>query len=292
MILLPQKLFASPEVKVLLRDGQNCVLSKSLSRGVSGREAYLATHAVSLVLAGEQRLRTYDETLATVGAGELAVLPRGLYYVTDLKPAEGNFRSLLFYFDDLALQEYLAVTAVTAHRGEEGLTPFAAPQSVALRTFATALVDLLPSPTLGRAFLRLKTLELLHLVRATTGRAADFDRFLFRLSLPRQRNIKGFMERNYHKPLKIEDYAYLTGRSPTTFRRDFKAYYNTTPQRWLREQRLQRAEQLARHGNSSVTDLAHAVGYDNVSYFIREFRRRTGTSPKQFMLGRRAERDT
>ena len=40
------------------------------------------------------------------------------------------------------------------------------------------------------------------------------------------------MEKNFDKPLKIEDYAYLTGRSLSTFRRDFKSYFEITPQKW------------------------------------------------------------
>ena len=46
------------------------------------------------------------------------------------------------------------------------------------------------------------------------------------------------MQKNFDKPLKIEDYAYLTGRSVSTFRRDFKASFSMTPQQWIKEQRL------------------------------------------------------
>ena len=38
------------------------------------------------------------------------------------------------------------------------------------------------------------------------------------------------MERNFDKPLTIEDYAYLTGRSESTFRREFKIKYGVYPQ--------------------------------------------------------------
>lgn len=92
------------------------------------------------------------------------------------------------------------------------------------------------------------------------------------------------MEHNYLKPLGVEDYAYLTGRSVSSFRRDFRAFFGTTPNKWLRERRLRQAVALVEGGARNVTELSYAVGYDNVSYFIREFRRLTGFSPKQFML--------
>ena len=286
MILIPQRLFPSPDVQTLLRDGNSCILHKSLPTEVKGREAYVSQHVVSIVLAGEQRLRTYDDTVIRVRAGELVFLPRGVYYVTDLKPAAGNFESLLCYFDDDAIHDYLSEVSVTEVDRSGAPDHLRFHQSPAIETFANALLSTFGKRRFGKQFLRLKTLELLHLINASTT-DADFSRFLFRLTLPKQRNIKGFMERNYDKPLKIEDYAYLTGRSPTTFRRDFKAYFNVTPQRWIKDRRITRAVELATAGEMSVAELSHTVGYDNTSYFIRAFRERTGRSPKQFMIGLR-----
>ena len=135
----------------------------------------------------------------------------------------------------------------------------------------------------------MKILELLHLLNDEIGeeRLASF---LFRLSLPNKRNIKDFIEYNYDKPLKIEDYAYLTGRSVSTFRRDFKSQFSTTPQRWLKEKRMEKALQLTHQGQLSVTQLAYEVGYENVSYFIKEFKAYVGVSPKQYLLNQQRGR--
>ena len=92
------------------------------------------------------------------------------------------------------------------------------------------------------------------------------------------------MEKNFDKPLKIEDYAYLTGRSISTFRRDFKSTYNMTPQKWLKEKKMEKALLLLNHKELSVTDLAYEIGYENVSYFIKVFKNNVGQSPKQYML--------
>ena len=96
--------------------------------------------------------------------------------------------------------------------------------------------------------------------------------------------IETFMENNFDKPLKIEDYAYLTGRSLSTFRRDFKAYYQLTPQKWLVEKRLDKALTILTQKEISVTELAYEVGYENISYFIKAFKNKVGQSPKQYIL--------
>ena len=92
------------------------------------------------------------------------------------------------------------------------------------------------------------------------------------------------MKANYDKPLKIEDYAYLTGRSESSFRRDFKAQFDTTPQKWLKSQRLEKALQILHEKDISVTQLAYETGYENISYFIKAFKDEYGLSPKQYAL--------
>ena len=96
MILIPQRLFESPQVTTILRDGNVCILQKELTEPVVKREGYISNHVVSIVLAGEQQIRTYDENLIRVKQGEVLFIPRGMYYITDLLPKDGTFKSLLF----------------------------------------------------------------------------------------------------------------------------------------------------------------------------------------------------
>ena len=70
------------------------------------REGYISNHVVSVVLAGEQQIRTYDENLIRVKQGEVLFIPRGMYYITDLLPKEGTFKSLLFYFNPYEIAPY------------------------------------------------------------------------------------------------------------------------------------------------------------------------------------------
>ncbi|MEL6142424.1 MAG: hypothetical protein AAFU67_12475 [Bacteroidota bacterium] len=113
MILIPQRLFADPQVSILLRQENTCILRKELTQPLIQREAYVANHVISFVLAGEQKLKTYDEHLISVKEGEIVFLPRGVYYVTDLLPAQGHFKSVLFYFDDELIHSFLRHSKVT-----------------------------------------------------------------------------------------------------------------------------------------------------------------------------------
>lgn len=285
MILIPQRLFVLPQVSTLLRDGNRSILHKRLTAAVKQREGYLSEHAISFVLQGEQQITTYEGDTFVLKAGEAALIPRGIYYITDLVPTAGNFESLLFYFDDSLVQDFLQTRNGVAPRPDMGavdlLTIGRQPE---LRTYGQSLLQLYGAGlTRQRELTRIKILELLLLLDGL-GVCSDFAQVLFQLSLPKQRNIKAFMAANFDKPLKVEDYAYLTGRSLSSFRRDFKSFFATTPQAWLKAQRLEKARQIALAGSISVTELAYEVGYENISYFIKAFKEEFGQSPKQMML--------
>lgn len=287
MILIPQRLFQDKQVTTILRDGNICILQKELTYPVAQREGYVANHVVSILLSGEQHIRTYEDKLIRVQPNEVLFIPRGMYYITDLLPKQGTFKSLLFYFNDAIIQKFLSTTSVSeiSRTSVPDHLKFGVVPSI--RVFAESLISIYQIQQLrNRNFLDVKMLELLYLLNDLAEDQLFAD-FLFRLTLPKKRNIKTFMENNFDKPLKIEDYAYLTGRSVSTFRRNFKSYYDRTPQKWLKEKRMDKALQLLNERDVSVTQVAYEVGYENISYFIKEFRGQVGLSPKQYLLAQR-----
>lgn len=286
MILIPQRLFGNKEVKTLLRDGNTCILEKQLSESLYQREGYISNHVVSILLAGQQKIKTYEEKTITINAGEILFIPRGLYHITDLISENGNFHSLLFYFDDAILQEFLSTVQVKEIVKKDIPEYLQLGTNPTINIFAKSLISIYqPKQLKDKSLLRLKVLELLHLINELVSEQV-FTEFLFQLTLPKKRNIKSFIENNFDKPLKVEDYAYLTGRSVSTFRRDFKEQFATTPKKWLKEKRIEKAVHLLEGKEFSVTDLAFEVGYENISYFIKEFKTQIGLSPKQYIISK------
>lgn len=286
MILIPQRLFELKSVRTIFRDGNVCILEKELSKSIHDREGYISNHVISIQLSGEQHIRTYEDDLIKVKTNEVVFIPRGLYHVTDLIARDGIFKNLLFYFDDAIILDFLATSKITSisKKDVQAYLKFGVIPSIEL--FAKSLIQIYQGNKLkNKRFLNLKILELLHLLNGLASEQ-QFANFLFRLTLPQKRNIKSFMEHNFDKPLKIEDYAYLTGRSVSTFRRDFKFSFEITPRKWIKEKRLDKAVELLKKKEISVTQLAYDVGYENISYFIKEFKNHTGLSPKQFLLAR------
>lgn len=68
-----------------------------------------------------------------------------------------------------------------------------------------------------------------------------------------------------------------------TFIRLFRLQTGFTPTDYIIHRRILRAQLLFISGNRSVKEVAHQVGYDNISYFGRTFKRIVGMSPLHFL---------
>lgn len=96
---------------------------------------------------------------------------------------------------------------------------------------------------------------------------------------PHKINLTDFMEKHYMFNMTMEKFGYLTGRSLTTFKRDFKKAYNTTPQRWLTQKRLELAHSQLAEQKRKPVDVYLEVGFENLSHFSYAFRKQYGYAP-------------
>jgi AraC-like DNA-binding protein len=80
--------------------------------------------------------------------------------------------------------------------------------------------------------------------------------------------------------LPLERFAYLTGRSLTTFKSDFKRIFQTTPGRWLTEKRINLAHYKLTNSKQKATDVYLSVGFENLSHFSTTFKKAFGVSPR------------
>ncbi len=83
-------------------------------------------------------------------------------------------------------------------------------------------------------------------------------------------------------PLTIRDLALEFHLSPSYLQRLFKHETGVCMGEWLNEQRLQRAAQLLANSYMSVKEIAHSVGYEHASSFIRAFERRFMEAPARY----------
>jgi len=282
--VIPEYLYTLPNIEVLFSQKQSSILHKTLNENLIDKEMFLSTVAILFVIKGKQIIRSYDNESIVVQEGHLLFLMKDMYLVSDfVTDGEEAFEAILFFIDEVFIEKYRlssnGVIKLSASGAVKSRVNTLQPNSQ-IKLYMDALMRVYSKTANSEQLLELKLRELLHLVSVQQGGDRILASFLSLSNKPEKRNIKSFMEENYLKNLKVEDYALLTGRSLSSFIRDFKRLYNTTPNKWLIQRRLKKANKLLTTTNLNVTDTAFEVGYENVSHFINAYKKCFGYTPK------------
>jgi AraC-like DNA-binding protein len=91
-----------------------------------------------------------------------------------------------------------------------------------------------------------------------------------------------FMRDNYAKDIRLSDIAAVSDISAKYFCRFFKKMTDKTPIEYLVDYRIERASKMLISGNMPVTEIALSCGFNDLSYFIKTFKRYKGVSPLKF----------
>ncbi|GIQ71149.1 helix-turn-helix domain-containing protein [Xylanibacillus composti] len=102
--------------------------------------------------------------------------------------------------------------------------------------------------------------------------------------------IKEIIETRYADlNLSLQTIADALGMSPAYVSRVFRKAESVAIHAYIRETRLQHALRLLETSDSPIADIMERVGYGNVSNFFRHFKKRYGTTPKEYRLKRSIE---
>ena len=96
------------------------------------------------------------------------------------------------------------------------------------------------------------------------------------------RRARDFIDRNYCEPLDLDALARVAGVSKYHFARSFEAAYGETPIRYLTRRRIERAQDLLRVANLTVTEVCMAVGFASLGSFSARFSQLVGQSPTAY----------
>jgi AraC-like DNA-binding protein len=96
------------------------------------------------------------------------------------------------------------------------------------------------------------------------------------------RRARDLMDRCYAEPLNLRELAAAAGVSKYHFLRCFASAYGLTPANYLRDRRVERAQDLLRATNLTVTEVCALVGFSSLGSFSTRFRERVGVSPSAY----------
>jgi AraC-like DNA-binding protein len=110
--------------------------------------------------------------------------------------------------------------------------------------------------------------------RPSSGAPAPAARHLLR--------ARDLIDVRYAEPLDIAAMARRAHASPAHFSRSFKRAFGETPHQYLLTRRIERAKDLLRETDLSVTEVSLEVGFASLGSFSSTFKRIVGTTPREF----------
>lgn len=241
-----------------------------------GGESTFEDHVLVGVLAGELKVVLADRTLVGA-AGDTVLLPRKQPVTLIKTPKDGAaYQAMVLKLPAALVRTYYAANrprpAAPAATG-----PLLFPKNPLLQSLFASLRPYLElQQPLPEKLLTGKVAEGIEILRSLD---AGSDGVLADFAEPGKVNLVEFMEANYMFNLSLATFSYLTGRSLTTFKRDFKKAFQLTPQRWLTQKRLALAHYQLAEKRRKPVELYLEVGFENLAHFSYAFKKHFGYSP-------------
>src|ERR1700722_1503666 len=130
----------------------------------------------------------------------------------------------------------------------------------------------------------LATLLATHLLRTYNLTAKDSAQLSGGLGPARELRVPEYIQRLLDRDLSIEVLAEVAGLSPNYFAVLFRQSTGFTPHQFVSHHRVELAQQLLKHGDLSLADIAYRCGFTSQSQFTTIFRRFTGFTPGRFRV--------
>jgi len=148
------------------------------------------------------------------------------------------------------------------------------------RIFHNYIDSLLPyvesNTTMSTELVKTKIKEAVLIFLQTNPELANI---LFDFSEPGKIDLENYMNEHYLFGGDLKEFAYLTGRSLSTFKRDFYQIYGMTPNRWLIRKRLEDAYYLLKEKKWKATEVFSEVGFKDYAHFSVVFKKAFGRAP-------------
>lgn len=236
-------------------------------------------HSMNILIEGSKIIHTTNENL-TINAKELCFLTQNNYYMSERMTKESRYKSMILYFDDAFVLEFikkyklqlttteeqnsLQISYVSDKYFLENIMQF---EEYLENSFSTQL-------------LKLKVEEIfLQTLRLSP---ANFHSFLNAILNKIEARTLHILESNIDMIENIEDMCRVSRLTPNQLRRYIKKYTNSTPKTWLDTKRVQKAVLLLKNSDKNISEIATECGYSSVSWFISQFKKEYSLTPKEF----------
>lgn len=224
------------------------------------------------------------EGIYEIHKGDALYIKKGVY--TTKQYFEKDYCVLVFFLDDTFIYNFLKEhEALRKTASEDTLVNKHIYDIHVDEGFQAMILSLFNYLTLGekmpKSLVEIKFQELLYNILLNPK---NRELTLHMSSIGNQGNsdLEHIMLQNFKHDLCLEEFARLSGRSLSSFKRDFKSLFEQTPASWLKNKRLEFAKGLLSKSSLTINEICYECGFKNPSHFNKAFKEKYTLPPQQF----------
>ena len=282
-----KRLFIPDDVMSATKSGTDKNVRLLQYTNVTTREnfdVFLTHNALVYILSGIKHIKVAHAEYE-IHPGELFLISGGEYVMSEYLADENGFRSVMLFFTRKAAQEILEQIGEDLHATDRSIS-------------SSAVKILSPDKNIEKLFLlleeyssgdspytcelvKLKFAELIYLLLNSSYRELILT-FLIDAVRSESPSISSVLNTHLYSPATLDQLAMLSGRSLSSFKREFVQQYGEPPRTWIRKKKLEHAAFMLETTDKSVEEVAEISGFVSTPHFIRLFKEYYKLTPTAF----------
>ncbi|TDE17241.1 AraC family transcriptional regulator [Dyadobacter psychrotolerans] len=94
--------------------------------------------------------------------------------------------------------------------------------------------------------------------------------------------VINYIRANISEKIQVEELSEKACMSRTSFYRAFKREFNLSPLDFILKEKIKKAKHLLSESKNSISDVCYQLGFSDLNYFGRQFKKAEGISPSQY----------
>jgi len=245
--------------------------------------AFMEDNTLILQVLGHFTLETANHRISMEGGEMLLVRKNQLGEITKTPMNGEGYQTIVIRLKEELLRKIALEEQIEIDRKYIGPSNILVPGNDFLRAFFQSLLPYVrhPEKKITTEVGMLKVKEAVYLLLDVMPGLREF---LFDFSEPYKIDLEKFMVSNFHYNIPVEQFARLTGRSLTGFKRDFQKIFGMAPRQWLQERRLEEARYLIEKKNKKPSAIYLDLGFESLSHFSHSFKKKFGKAPTEWLV--------
>lgn len=253
------------------------ILYTHVSKRVSEGEMFIRQHVVEYIISGTSEVHFGGKSQFYQAGDFRFSLKNRLSKFIKLPPDGGDYRSIVICIDHDTLAELSNQYKSGISRSRDYDNVILLKPNQHFKNYIDSLSPYLEHGNeISTNLLKAKIKEAVLVFLTANPNLKDI---LFDFSEPGKIDLQAYMEEHYQYNGDLRHFAYLTGRSLSTFKRDFEKIYGTTPNKWLVRKKLEHAYSLLKQKKLRSTEVYLEVGFKDYSHFLFAFKKLFGMTP-------------